>query len=96
MGDKSPPMCPGFALRSTARWKMPQTPSPVDLPTAHQMRYRKVEEKSQSLNFLFYLFFIFFLSLQLFKILPESLMTKLYHFHKSIRVFLILHKISQG
>lgn len=34
MGDKSPPVCPGYASRATDSLKMSQTPSPVDPPTA--------------------------------------------------------------
>lgn len=63
MGDKSPPVCPGYALRSTSSWKMPQTPYPVYPPTAHQLTYkpvdRKVPNSHSSFKALFIYLFIF-------------------------------------
>lgn len=59
MGDKSPPVCPGYALRSIASWKMPQTPFPVDPPTVHQVSYRKVDRKVPNPHSFFKVLFIY-------------------------------------
>lgn len=91
MGDKSPPVCPGFALRSIASWKMPQTPFPVDPPTVHQGELSKSRQKGPQSPQLFQSFYLFFKFLS--PILPESIMTKPYHFHKSNQLYT---KISQG
>lgn len=63
MGDKSPPVCPGYALRSTvnAMLKMPQTPSPADPPTAQQVRYKQVDRKVSNPHSFYNVFFFFFL-----------------------------------
>lgn len=91
MGDKSPPVCPGYALRSIASRKMPQTPFPVDPPTVHQGELSKSKQKGPKSPQLFQSFYLFFKFLS--PILPKSIMTKPYHFHKSNQLYT---KISQG